>query len=160
MSMLFSRIVSADPYVVELFHNTKLIHVHADWFDGSDEATDRMQTAISRFTDAKSFNYWLGWFELSLIATFEGESESERIAKQLTGNRPAIYRYLSQHTQGVTFSEFCNYLDPATGRRLTESEDPFVVATMLRKMSQSLVRYGQKIESKPRQNLIKLSSRK
>jgi hypothetical protein len=66
MSLSFSRVVSNDPYVVELFHGDNKIHVHAPWFEGDDYSRDRIETAILRFPDAKSFGYWLEWFDLSL----------------------------------------------------------------------------------------------
>lgn len=93
------------------------------------------------------------------IETVSG-SRVDEVCRRLSGNGPAIYRFLASHPEGVTFSEFQNYRDPTTGRRLTESDDPEAISQMLRRHSQKLSQFGMRIEAKPTENLIRLSSRK
>lgn len=88
------------------------------------------------------------------------DSRIDHICRQLSGKGPAIYRYLASHPAGVTFSNFCDHRDRTTGLRLTESNDPESIAAMLRKLSSKLSQFGERIESKPTQNLIRLSPRK
>lgn len=109
MSLSFSRIVSDDPYIVELIHGTNLVHVHARWFDGSDDSKCRMETAVQRFPDAKSFGYWLEWFDLSLLKTLAGEATSTVTAAAYPPGLTALDRRLlsemMRHPQRASFKE-------------------------------------------------------
>ena len=145
--------------VTEASH-TRLVKVYGVLIV-DDLLLDTLQSLVHRHGFAEGLRDWTYLQGVQVLSITDAESDVERVAKQLTGNQPAIYRYLSQHDHGVTFSEFINARDPVTGNRLTESEDIESIAVMLRKMSsQSLVKFGKKIEAKPAQNLIKLSSRK
>ena len=93
------------------------------------------------------------------IETVSG-SRVDEVCRKLSGNGPAIYRFLASHPEGVTFSEFQNHRDPTTGNRLTESDDQEAISQMLRRHSQKLSQFGMRIEAKRTENLIRLSSRK
>lgn len=87
-------------------------------------------------------------------------SEVDRICKTIEGGGQAIFRYLSSKPEGVTFDEFCNWRDPTTGHRLTESICAQSISQMLRRHSQKLSKYKLKIKASPSQNKIQLLPRK
>jgi hypothetical protein len=139
-------------------NQTRLVKVYGVLV-ADDLLLETLQSLVQRHGFAEGLRDWTYLQGVQVLSITDGENEVERIAKQLTGNHPAIYRYLASRSHGVTFTEFTDYRDPVTGNRLTESQDPYNIAAMLRKMNQSLVRFGKKIEAKPSQNLIKLSVR-
>lgn len=135
------------------------IKVYADWLDDSDYATNQLETCIKRFDEAKNLTYWLGWFNFRLLDK-TSFSHIDHICRKLKGNQPAIYRFLSAHPKGVTFSEFKEYRHPITGHRLTESDQPDSIAAMVRALSGKLVSFGERIEASQSTDLIRIISSK
>ena len=83
-------------------------------------------------------------------------NEIEAVARKLKGNGPAIFRYLAENSQGVSFSQFKAATNDVTGFPLTQSEDTEVIASMLRRYSTRWQEYGWRISCRPRMDLIRL----
>lgn len=87
----------------------------------------------------------------------DGPSAEEQIARLLTGNGPAIFRYLAGNPKGVSFAQFMAARCRARGAPLTTSDEPKHIADMLRKLSrEQLKSHGYKIAARPSADLIRL----
>lgn len=88
------------------------------------------------------------------------EQQLNNVCSHLKGNQPAIYRFLSTHPNGVTFSEFKNYRDPVTGNQLTTSDNDESISAMLRALSREIKVFYERIEASKTKNIIRLISTK
>ncbi len=125
--------------------------------------TDSEYFYARMFDDKKTANEWDN-FALNFIARIklaidpktesEPPDEIELIARGLTAQRGAIFRFLARKKSGVTFDEFFSYQVPGTQKPLTSSLDERSVETMLRKLSGALEIHGWEISVQIAKNLI------
>jgi predicted DNA-binding transcriptional regulator AlpA len=77
--MKLLRVISQDPYIFEVETSGNRYRLSAEWYEENDECRDRIDTAIRRFGDARSFSYWLAWFELRTVAVIQSGGSNDEL---------------------------------------------------------------------------------